>query len=183
MNDENISISELIEEYYRGKITKGTILRTLENCYSSEYDSFLVYADSNYSARVDIDQILKTKRDIYKPEKSKHSISMNKTYLLRKIISNKKRDLEITVVLFIGKKGEIKIDTQIFEAKGNKFSSYWFSQIEDFEDILEESDNLVVRKIDGMILDIKDTRNEALVLTSSTKQPILKRFRKIEMDD
>lgn len=181
MNDENISISELIEEYYRGKITKGTILRTLENCYSSEYDSFLVYADSNYSARADINQILKTKRDVYKPEKSK-MLNMSKTYLLRKTISNKKRDLEITVILFIGKKGEVKIDTQIFEAKGNKFSSYWFSQIEDFEDTLEESDNLIVRKIDGMILDVKETRNEALVLTSSTKQPILKRFRKLEMD-
>lgn len=181
MNNENISISELIEEYYRGKITKGTLLRTLENCYGPEYDSFLVYSDSNYSARVTFDKILRTKKDVYKPEKViKHN--MSKTYLLRKLISNKKRELEVTVVLFIGKKGEVKIDTQIFESSGLKVKSYWFSQIEDFEDTLEESDNLVLRKIDGMILDLKETRNEALIITP-TKQPLLKRFRKIEMDD
>lgn len=181
MNEENVSIAELIDEYYRGKVTKGTLLRTLENCFDSKYDSFLVYADSNYSARVDIDHILKTKKDIYKPDKFIKN-NTTKTYLFRKTIKSKKRDLEITVVLFIGKKGEVKVDTQIFESVGLKVKSYWFSQIENFEDILEESDNLIVRKIDGMILDVKETRIEALVLTSSTKQPILKRFRNLEMD-
>lgn len=181
MNNENISISELIEEYYRGKITKGTLLRTLENCYGSEYTSFLVYSDSNYSARMTLEEILKTKKDIYRSEKTIKP-NTNKICLFRKVISNKKREIEITVILFIGKNGEVKIDTQIFESNGLKVKSYWFSQIIDFEDRLEESDNLIIRKIDGMFLDVNDIRNEKLILTSS-KQPILKRFSKIEMDD
>lgn len=182
MNDENISISELIDSYYMGKLSKATVLRTLENCYSINYDSFLVYADSNYSARSSASKLLKTKKDIYKPDKFIKN-NANKIYLFRKFISGKKRKIEITIILFIMKTGELKIDTQIFEQKENKIKTYWFSQIENFEDYLEESDNLIVRKIDGMILDIKEVRNEAPIFTSTAKPIILKRFRHLEMDN
>ena len=181
MNDDNITLSEIIDGYYRGKINKGTMLRTLENLYGKNFPKIVTWADSYYYGLIDIEKILQTKRDIYKPEKTIKNDTKRIT-LLRKNVGNKIRNIEVVVVLFLTKNNIVKIDTQIFESKNDKIKSYWFSQIENYEDYLLESDSLFMRKIDGMLLDVKEERNEALILTSSEKPKIWKRFQNLDFD-
>jgi len=181
MNEEYISLSKLLDEFYRRKITKGTLLRSLENYYSLNSNLVITYADSNYYACYDINKLPLTKKDIYKPDKTIKN-NTQKIYLVRKNIYGKKRTIEFVISLFITKENIAKIDTQIFESKNGKILSYWFSQIEDFEDTLQESEDLILRKIDGMIIDVKEVRNEQLILTSSEKPKILKRFKNLDID-
>ena len=88
MNEDTITLSELIDGYYTKKINKGTLLRTLENLYNKDFARIMTCADSYYYGLISVEKLLQTKRDVYKPEK----IIKNDTkriVLLRKNASNK----------------------------------------------------------------------------------------------
>lgn len=177
MNEEYVSLSELFDEFSRRKLTKGTLLRTLENYISA--GNILVYADANYCSLVKINGFLEAKKDIYKAEK----LILPRTeriYLFRKNLTNNKKTLEIVTSLFITRQTIAKIDTQIFDNNHGKIKSFWFSQIQDFEEYLEESGDVKLRKIDGMLLDVKTERNENLNISQPQKK--LKRFANLDFD-
>jgi len=177
MNNDIISLSDLINAYYSNHLNKGSLLRTLENYINTNEKTLLLYADVNYYISYGNINISDVKKDINALDKIILKTT-NKIYLHRKKIDNK--NIEFVTFLFIYKDNTVKIDTEIFEHKNNKIKKYWISQIKDFESYLKESNDLLLRKIDGLLLDVAEVRNEVLIKKENIKK--LKRFMYLEMD-
>lgn len=174
MNDKMISISELLDLYYANKVSKGTLMRSVENIYGENQEYILLYCDVDFCAFLKEEQLNDLKLDPNSDEKSLIKIE-------QKNIFRKKTDkIELVTKILLSKTRKPKIDTQIYDFSGKKTKTFWFSQIKNFEKYLIESTEIEIRQIDGLLLDLKENPNQVLI--TKDKPKLLKRFIYLEMD-
>jgi len=172
MNDKQISLAELFDLYWSKKISKATIMRTLENIFF-EQEYILLYCDSDYLCVLKKEQISKLEEDKNAPLKT---LKNTEQFDLSKILINK---MFLTTKLILSEYRKPKIDTQIYDFS-SKHKTFWFSQIKNFENLLEDTMKFETRLIDGLFFDLKETNESKLVIPKNNKK--LKRFMKLEID-
>lgn len=172
MNDRSISLNELLDLYWGKKISKGTLVRTFENIFfNKEY--VLLYCDVDYCCILERKQIKNLKEDKKAPIRS---VKKTEQFVLSKIMID---CMFLTTKIILSENRKPRIDTEIFDFS-SKHEKFWFSQIKNFENLLQESMKFETRLIDGTFLDLKEIEDSKLVTPENNK--LLKRFIKLEID-